>query len=357
MYSPETIKLEQFNIFMKDLERIPGTEGNIMIEPLLHLISKAFHYQTVTLSEYGREGFRGTIGIGRFENARENYLTFFQKRDPYAHNIRKAYESNPGLVTLNSSAVFGNSENEYHRWIRNYGVRWALSMPIGDYTLSVYKHEGEADFSCHEQEGLKLLSAILRGKYNAQQKLNSQSVSSSIQSVLLDSAGIGAVCLDKNMQVISYNKNAASFLRRAFNACDIQTGCEHLLKLMMQNGKKSTEVFSSLMLEYMQHSVTLEALDGQTRKDRHYAITIRPLAQGCLDAPQDILMQYGLTEREWEVACMILRGKSYQETADALYISINTVRAHIRNLYKKTGISNQRMLANFFKDAGNSPAH
>jgi DNA-binding CsgD family transcriptional regulator len=42
-----------------------------------------------------------------------------------------------------------------------------------------------------------------------------------------------------------------------------------------------------------------------------------------------------LTEREQEVLYQICQGKSYSDIGDALFISQNTVRSHIKKLYKK----------------------
>jgi DNA-binding NarL/FixJ family response regulator len=42
-----------------------------------------------------------------------------------------------------------------------------------------------------------------------------------------------------------------------------------------------------------------------------------------------------LTEREHEVLQCLVRGQSYKQCADALNISLDTVRTHIRSIYKK----------------------
>jgi len=52
------------------------------------------------------------------------------------------------------------------------------------------------------------------------------------------------------------------------------------------------------------------------------------------------------TPRELEVLKMIAEGKTYQEIADALYISIDTVRQHTKSIYSKTGLhSNTQLLS------------
>ena len=44
---------------------------------------------------------------------------------------------------------------------------------------------------------------------------------------------------------------------------------------------------------------------------------------------------FNLTEREKEVLSCLVRGMSYKLIADACFISVDTVRGHIRNIYEK----------------------
>lgn len=48
-----------------------------------------------------------------------------------------------------------------------------------------------------------------------------------------------------------------------------------------------------------------------------------------------------LTGREIEVLRLIAEGRTNQEIADALYISVRTVERHVTNIYNKTGIGNR----------------
>ena len=51
--------------------------------------------------------------------------------------------------------------------------------------------------------------------------------------------------------------------------------------------------------------------------------------------------QSNLSNREKEVLSGLSRGKSYQEIADTLFISVDTVRHHIRNIYSKLKVHSQ----------------
>jgi DNA-binding NarL/FixJ family response regulator len=56
-----------------------------------------------------------------------------------------------------------------------------------------------------------------------------------------------------------------------------------------------------------------------------------------------------LSEREVEVANAILDGLSYKMIADKFLISLDTVRSHIKNIYKKLSINSKSELFNIFK--------
>lgn len=51
--------------------------------------------------------------------------------------------------------------------------------------------------------------------------------------------------------------------------------------------------------------------------------------------------EYGLSEREIEVLNRLSEGDNYQQIADSLFISVDTVRHHIRNIYKKLHVHSQ----------------
>jgi DNA-binding CsgD family transcriptional regulator len=66
------------------------------------------------------------------------------------------------------------------------------------------------------------------------------------------------------------------------------------------------------------------------------------------------LHQFGthiLTDREREVAALILRGHSSKSAARVLEISVETERVHRKRLYAKLGISSQAALFSLFVDA------
>ena len=55
------------------------------------------------------------------------------------------------------------------------------------------------------------------------------------------------------------------------------------------------------------------------------------------DVIKDISVKYVLSIQEQKVLYLLINGYSNQEMADKLFLSINTIKTHIGNIYKKTG--------------------
>ena len=61
---------------------------------------------------------------------------------------------------------------------------------------------------------------------------------------------------------------------------------------------------------------------------------------------EKLAAQYSLTPREIEVVELLIEGKAYLSIAEALFISVNTVKSHSRKAYQKLNVGNRMELAN-----------
>ncbi len=61
------------------------------------------------------------------------------------------------------------------------------------------------------------------------------------------------------------------------------------------------------------------------------------------------LMEFGLTRQETEITLLLLKGLKDMNICSLLYISQNTLKYHLRNIYRKTGSGNRRELKSSFE--------
>lgn len=57
-----------------------------------------------------------------------------------------------------------------------------------------------------------------------------------------------------------------------------------------------------------------------------------------------------LSDKELDVVKLLVKGDSYARIADTMGMSINTVRFHVKNIYKKHNIHNKTLLSRYFHD-------
>jgi DNA-binding NarL/FixJ family response regulator len=65
----------------------------------------------------------------------------------------------------------------------------------------------------------------------------------------------------------------------------------------------------------------------------------------------------GLTDREAEVLALITQGRSNNEIAEVMYLSINTVKTYIRSAYRKIGVTGRSHALLWGLDHGFQPDH
>lgn len=67
--------------------------------------------------------------------------------------------------------------------------------------------------------------------------------------------------------------------------------------------------------------------------------------------------QEGITDRESEILALITQGKSNAAVAELTYLSPNTVKSHIRSIYRKIGADSRTQAVLWGMDHGFTPDH
>ena len=128
---------------------------------------------------------------------------------------------------------------------------------------------------------------------------------------------------------------------------DIEIGCGGtILRLIQENPQVDVHwvVFSSSAVRRSEALVSAEACALQAVKHRAQAASERaagaaPLAQ--TPGSDSVEAVEALSRREVQVLELVAAGKDNKAIGATLFISPNTVAAHVRNILAKTGTSNR----------------
>lgn len=83
-----------------------------------------------------------------------------------------------------------------------------------------------------------------------------------------------------------------------------------------------------------------DAYNGGSPMSSHIARQVITVFQQNIEITKET-EEFDLSEREKEVINHLAEGNNYQEIANSLFISVDTVRHHIRNIYKKLHVHSQ----------------
>ena len=70
------------------------------------------------------------------------------------------------------------------------------------------------------------------------------------------------------------------------------------------------------------------------------------------EEPSPSAAAHSLSQREIEVLRLLAAGRSNQQIADELVISLNTVRRHVSNVFDKTGVANRTEASVYARNHG-----
>ena len=77
-----------------------------------------------------------------------------------------------------------------------------------------------------------------------------------------------------------------------------------------------------------------------------------PVSSDNFQLNEDILVQTGISKREYEVLELMAKGHSNQEIAEKLFVSLNTVKTHMSNLFVKLDVKRRTQAVQKAKELG-----
>lgn len=354
------MNLNNYLLFSHELDQHCQTQDGFFNINLLLLVEKYFQFKNIAIVLYKDNRVFNAVGINDAKVMYSPYLSNYYAVDEFSSLLTQKYEGQDVQYpfVIKSSECFGSSytKTSYYEFLTEYGFKWSACLMFGKYRITFFKYDYESDFSDEETDILKTLYMMILNRRQLQKKWEKAYVLCSFKDEILDTMDIGTVVLDGDYNPIHYNNKAINFITQAVNNHNIRYGIKRIVE-MLENGESSPigrRGNKNIMLNSLNVNMdTHFQINSNNLISTYYYMTLSD--QNTRNSKHGIskkimMSKHGISSKEFELIELIIQGKSNQQVADELFISINTVRTHIKSIYRKLNINNQRDLLIFYNN-------
>ena len=356
----EQLKLYSSNksmaLFSLELQKYTRFSHDFFDRDLLKLLEKFLGLRNTAITCYQNKQFKASITYvndvapQEIKAIRERYRKDFVSRDYLSQSISQLSpslepEESTHLALRARSLLSSRELNEYFSFFQAYNLQDVIVLPISEnIRIAIYWRQGWPEIDNDILNGLAFLGATIRSNYENWYTMSALRDISSIKDLAADQQDVGIAILDEKMNLLDSSALFQRYLQEIFHATDPKSTISKLL-YSWEYGDDNLVGFSIKMERYEQPN-----LYGNTRI--YYCILLKRVANTVLLEPVKYMKDNNLcnfeslSRRELEVLNCFCQGMNCSQISSHLFISEWTVKTHVKHIYTKLGINNQRKLIN-----------
>jgi ATP/maltotriose-dependent transcriptional regulator MalT len=176
-----------------------------------------------------------------------------------------------------------------------------------------------------------------------------------------DAMGIGYIVLDACGGILYNNDAFLSYGTQLSNKHDLSSLAHELIEKVRVSGKETLGDcrIKSLNIDELTLIVRHKTIPMATGIKKYTLLAI--YANKPQVAPGDLrahfMERYNLTPREAEIMVLMVRGLDNNELSASLFVSMSTIKTHIRNIYSKLEVSSRTELLRKIKQHTSADAN
>lgn len=295
----------------------------------------------------------------------KDYEDGYKDKDPLAKYISNNYDNiiSSGCKVVRASDAFSNYDNcEFHHILNTFSaVDYAAVILFDNLRLTLYKTYAEGDFTDEEIHLLDILGDIITSRYILFSKITKPSLDHTLEelkNMYFDTLSTGVIILNKQFELLDCNNMGHEYISELAPSLSITSYFSNLIPLLNFSPLSDPSSHVDRIAKFDDFIINIKLYHNSGTSDDSddavYFITITNKSNDIDDehsTPNDgmemrtaFANKYSLSPREMDIVVSLSNGQKYQDIADSLFISINTVRTHVKNIYRKLDINNQRSL-------------
>ncbi|MDO9534328.1 MAG: LuxR C-terminal-related transcriptional regulator [Bacillota bacterium] len=215
--------------------------------------------------------------------------------------------------------------------------------------IGLFRSSKEKGFSINEINSLQKVSTHVSSALASELLLDDTQCKKEILETFSKQTPTGLIIFDKSLKVHFLNEKAKEVCEDVMQGEKTQTPQQFIKSLLAektnwQSGFKKT-ILSTSLTHY-----TIRILPAI-----HYYFHFKELFMVCIQPdiistkkqiPGEVTVSEDtpLTKRERDILELLMKGMKNKEIADALFLSVHTVKTHMQNIFKKMDVTNRMSL-------------
>jgi DNA-binding CsgD family transcriptional regulator len=289
----------------------------------------------------------GTYGVGSSlvmdidPHIMELYERHYQQIDPARLKVA-SYPLVPSVLRISDLLdynAWAKTEVRSDLWLPNniYHIAAVFVSNKGLFSalIDIFRNRRQPDFSDDEMTLLTLYHSQIQATYN---RLQMAGLNHNVSEIIQHSSQ-GVCILNDRLEYIYLNDFAKYGLEKLELSAKLKYICANIAKANL-----GADMKQELVTEY-NLKITFHFFPFKPDDHSAYWLLIFSVTEASISPANEGGEK--LTNREREVVTLLVQGKSNKEIGAALYISIDTVKAHLKKIYGKTGTTSRVGLATY----------
>ncbi|MDE5412126.1 LuxR C-terminal-related transcriptional regulator [Alkalihalobacterium chitinilyticum] len=214
-------------------------------------------------------------------------------------------------------------------------LKWGARV-IG--LIGIHKPLCSGDYSSNELHILESASKFISSSLKQHLTFKQLQYSNSIFDQSMSKLPIGVLVVDKNFSIIYSNDLAIKYCSN-LNHADKNNPLSKVKDAVLT--RLNTKFTDELILTIGVLSFEINTQVTLDLEEPFFTIYIHSEAKQNEDPIKKATIEFGLSKRETEIIGLISKGYSNNDIAQKLFLSINTVKTHLNNIFNKLGVNNR----------------
>lgn len=352
-FTPEYDKLITF--FNRSVEITEkASSSKEFCDLLLNSLYEIFDFKTSNFWLCDAANSTYFLASHRIKNLVSQY--FYTQNPLFADNLMDKYELVRDRNVLTIPDVMSMEDYESSQYFKDYMsvpdpyYYTALMLIKSPYSvigaIAFLKSKSEGDFTPTDLGNLNIISNFISNLALNHMTVNNLITQNRLFESLSNQSPTGLIIFNTNYPYKIGYMNSAAYRYTAELCPDVRnqnSGDEFLIKHVIDEFGFPEYASSKTVLSPFDKKYIVNITPSQTTD--HFAssvyVYIIPMVETAMRKEPLLTNGNNLTKRQIEIIELVILGKTNEEIASQLFISVNTVKTHLNNIYRELNVSNR----------------